>query len=156
MMGRTSLTDCDVSLTRNLKRPLGKTVFVGPDMPAYLVGPVTLPITEMTLFCDRCLQKGHLSYGCPNDVKCCRCKENGHTADKCVYLQEHRVSQRKQQRADTPTDKPTTNPVHDAVDTFMTSVIHAEKTRQKPAPTDQTNDSTMKEQPETTRQHVGY
>ena len=64
---------------KELRRPIGKMAYVGPDMPAYLVGPVTLPITEMTLFCDRCLQTGHLIFDCPNDVKCRRCRENGHT-----------------------------------------------------------------------------
>ena len=120
-------------------------------MPAYLVGPVMLPITEMTLFCDRCLQRGHLIYGCPNDVKYRRCKENGHTADKCVYLQENRVSQWKQQRADNPTDKMDTNPVQDAVDTFMTSVIQDNTKTKQRTPTDQNNDSPTTDQPDATQ-----
>ena len=123
-------------------------------MPAYLVGPVTLPITEMTLLCNRCLQKGHLSYGCPNDVKCRRCKENGHTADKCVYLQEHRVSQWKQQRADNPTDKMDTNPVQDALDTFMTAVIQDNKKTRQPTPTDQNDNSPTKDQTAATQDHT--
>ena len=140
---------------KELKRPLGKTVYVEPDMPAYLVGPVTLPITEMTLFCDRCLQKGHLIYGCPNDVKCRRCKENGHTADKCVYLQESRVSRWKQ-RAENPTDqtdtnKMTTNPVQDAVDAFMTVVVRDDLKKRQRAKTEHTDDNPTQDLPDNTQ-----
>ena len=45
---------CEIQY-KGLQNAIGKTLFVGPNKPAYQVGPVQLLMSEISLFCDRCL-----------------------------------------------------------------------------------------------------
>ena len=73
-----------------LKRQINRVLYVGKNMPAYQIGPLELPMSDIRLYCENCLEEGHLQYGCENAVVCRRCDEKGHTSEKCEFIHQQR------------------------------------------------------------------
>jgi hypothetical protein len=65
------------------KRPIGKYVCVAPNAPVMVTSASTMPVSCQPLRCVKCLQDGHLVYGCANEGRCTKCTKTGHQAREC-------------------------------------------------------------------------
>lgn len=66
-----------------LKRSIERKIYVGPNIPAWIKQQSHQPLANFKLKCKRCLQEGHLHYGCEKQIRCFKCKKEGHQGREC-------------------------------------------------------------------------
>ena len=74
---------------KGAKMEIKRFIYVGPNMSVKVLGHNHIPLEDFKVRCTRCLQDNHLVYSCKNQMRCSKCKEQGH------------------QRRECPTDRPT-------------------------------------------------
>ena len=68
---------------KGLKKPLGKRVWIGPNVSAYVKETSIASWDNCVPICSNCLDQGHLYHTCNQPQKCRKCRKVGHIAQDC-------------------------------------------------------------------------
>ena len=66
-----------------MKRPIGRKLYVGPNIGAFVKETSHIAMGQIDLKCVNCLQQGHLQWNCKREKKCFRCRGEGHVGREC-------------------------------------------------------------------------
>jgi hypothetical protein len=83
---------------KGIKRPIGRKIYVGPDIAAWVKAPSHLPLSMLELKCSKCLETGHLQFGCEEDPRCYRCRQTGHIGRDCTNKPDRYPTQQPQDK----------------------------------------------------------
>ena len=69
---------------KGLKKPLGRRLWVGPNVSATIKESSMVPWENMAPQCSNYIEFGHILYTCTRPQKCRNCRKEGHQAKNCT------------------------------------------------------------------------